>query len=329
MVHYRIYGLEVASDVPLSGVTPSPSRHEPDVVCHLRALPAEVDLIGLQREQPMFVSRLRDSQGLPILRVWRASPGGHYCLRYADGLTFVVDGDGHRVWAQWDGSVTAELASAFLLGQILGFLLHLRGYVCMHASAVAIDDRAVLFAGIQGRGKSSTAAALAKRGYPVLSDDVAPIGMDADGQLRVTPGLPRVCLWPDSAEFLYGPEVSRNLPRVQAQENKRMVGFDSRPEKFPEGPLPLGAVYLLAPRSDGATAPRIEPVGTAERLVQLLPNALVSGALDSRLRAREFEIQGAISRSVPVQRLVPSSDPEKLAELCDLVLNDVRSASLI
>jgi hypothetical protein len=327
LVHYRIYGLKVASDRELTGVVPCDGFREPDVACHLGKFPADADLGVGQSEKPIYVSRLRDSRGIPILQVWRFSRDGRYCFQFCEGVAFLIDAGGREIWAQWDQPAARELVGAFLLSPIFGFVLHLRGCVCVHASSVVIDGLAVLFAGGQGRGKSSTAAAFAERGFPVITDDVSPIRMEADGELVVVPGLPRVCLWPDSVEFVYGAGAADLFPRLEGQEEKRLVHLDSARGEFQEEPVPLGAVYMLAPRTDAPTAPKIEKLEQAERLTLLLPNGFVSSALDSEHRAREFRLHGEISRKVPVQRLVPSSHPKKLGELCELVLNDLRAAN--
>jgi hypothetical protein len=61
-----------------------------------------------------------------------------------------------------------------LMGLGLGTLCYQRGFIPLHASAVAIGGRAVALAGRHGTGKSTLAAKLADRGHLVLSDDIAP-----------------------------------------------------------------------------------------------------------------------------------------------------------
>jgi len=47
--------------------------------------------------------------------------------------------------------------------------------------------------GSAGAGKSTTAAAFASIGYPILSDDIAPI-REKGREVTVGPGSPRICL---------------------------------------------------------------------------------------------------------------------------------------
>lgn len=47
--------------------------------------------------------------------------------------------------------------------------------ICLHAAAVAMSGRLVVFPNIRRAGKSTLSAALARAGYPLFSDDVLPV----------------------------------------------------------------------------------------------------------------------------------------------------------
>lgn len=107
-----------------------------------------------------------------------------------------------------DGStISIELAQgaslndmrAFLLGSAMGALLHQRGFLPLHASAVEIDGNAVAFCGTSGAGKSSIALNLIKRGHRLLCDDICSIDL-ASGTPRLWPGLVNLKLWRESLE---------------------------------------------------------------------------------------------------------------------------------
>ena len=255
MVHYQLYGLEVVSDRVLTGLAPSDASREPDVVCRLGQLPAGFDVAELQQQKPGYSSRILDAQGVPILRIWRHCSSGDYCFQYCEGLTFLIDKASGRIWAQWIDGVSDELVTAFFLSQVLAFVLHLRGCVCFHASSVVIEGRAVLFAGNPGRGKSSTAAAFAERGCPVLADDVSALRSVPGAGLLALPGPARVCLWPDSAEFVYGPAAAEELPEFVPWENKRLVRLDRSPGKYQRSRR-RSAPFICSPREATIPPPR-------------------------------------------------------------------------
>ena len=62
----------------------------------------------------------------------------------------------------------------FLLGPALAVLLHQRGRLVLHAGAVAVNGRVAAFLGGPSWGKSTTTAALDRRGHGIMADDVDP-----------------------------------------------------------------------------------------------------------------------------------------------------------
>jgi hypothetical protein len=266
-----------------------------------------------------YISPLRDAKGDPALAVWEAGGGHFFRLRYADGTEFLVSRSGARVWGAWPDSLTLDDTATYLLGPILGFVLRLRGGVCLHASAVALADRAVALLGQAGAGKSTTAAAFARCGVPVLSDDVAPLE-DRGGTILVQPGSPRLRLWSDSAQALFGAPDA--LPLLTPNWNKRYLDLGADDWPFQEKPLALGAVYVLGERSEDPGAPFVEPLSPRQGLMELVGNTYVNYLLDRTMRAREFGLLGRLVRSVPVRRVVPHEDPARLAALCQVIVKD-------
>jgi hypothetical protein len=97
-------------------------------------------------------------------------------------------------------------------------------------------------------------------------------------------------------------------------------------ERFDAAPLPLRAIYVLAPR-DTKNAPRLEPMGAVEGMLALVANAYVGWFPDRAAQAREARILGRVAGAVPILRAVPHTNPALLPRLCELVENDVRQRS--
>ena len=76
---------------------------------------------------------------------------------------------------RWADRFSLEDVAPYLLGQALGLAQRLRGTVCLHASGIVLSEGAIAIVGPQGAGKSTTAAAFLRLGYPVLADDVVPV----------------------------------------------------------------------------------------------------------------------------------------------------------
>jgi hypothetical protein len=247
-----------------------------------------------------------------------------YCL-YDDGTAFLVGRSGDRIWATWPEDLTLEDTATYLLGPILGFVLRLRQTVCLHANAIAIADRVVVLVGTAGAGKSTTAAAFAQQGYPILSDDVVPI-VDRGDTFLIQPAYPRIRLWDESVRALYG--TNNALPRLVPTHptwDKRYLDLSQPGYKFQTEPLPLAAIYYLNARSDDPRCPYIEPMVTQECLITLITNTYTNYLLDKRLRAHEFELLSRLIKHIPVCQLNPHTQIDRLPDLLTTVLADLQT----
>jgi hypothetical protein len=278
--------------------------------------------MSAERRSLTFVSSDLDASGEPALRIWRLADGACLYLAYCDGMEFWVDREGTSVWARWPAASSLEDAATFLLGPVLGLLLRLRGVTCLHASAVVFDDRAVAFVGEEGAGKSTTAAAFARRGHPVISDDVVAI-VERDGAFHVLPAYPYLSLWPDSVKMLYGPE--RTLPTFSANWDKRVLSLAEARLRFEKKSLPLGAIFILGERSSESAAPFLETLSAQDSLVALLANSYATGMLDKDMRAQEFALLGRMLSSVPVRRVRPHQESTQIDRLCEVIRSGYRS----
>ncbi|MGA8222606.1 MAG: hypothetical protein WB780_13215 [Candidatus Acidiferrales bacterium] len=263
-----------------------------------------------------FVSSERDEAGEPALRIWKIADGAYLHIAYWDGMQFWLNREATAVWATWPETSSLEDAATFLLGPILGFLLRLRGVTCLHASAVVFDGRAVAFVGDAGAGKSTTAAAFARRGHPVLTDDVVAI-VERDGAFHVLPAYPYLSLWPDSVKMLYGPE--KTLPAFSTNWDKRVLSLAEDHLRFEEKSVPLAAILILGERCSEQAAPFLETLTPQECLVSLVANSYATGMLDKEMRAREFALLGRMLASVPLRRVRPHQDSAQIDNLCEVI----------
>jgi hypothetical protein len=251
--------------------------------------------------------------------VWKAGGGCYFRLLYTDGTEFLVSRSGAEVWATWLEPMTLDDTATYLLGPILGVVLRLRSAVCLHASAVALGGWAVALVGPAGAGKSTTAAAFARRGFPVLSDDVSSLGVRGE-TLLVHPGNPRLRLWSQSAQALFGAPDA--LPRLTPNWDKLCLDLGGNDFAFQATPLSLGAVYVLGKRSGNMRAPYMEPLSLQESFLELVRNAYVASWLDRAMMVMDFELFGRLVRCVPVRRVIPHEDPTRLPALCQAILDD-------
>ena len=305
---YTAYGLTLQTKQPLPGLIPTSSHTPVDVW---------VDLMGESQPPSTEVEVL--SSGLKVLS---KEDGTFFHLWFrGDGqLDFEINSQGDRISATWTRSVLEEV-TGLLLGQVLGCTLRLRGTLCLHACVVKIGHHAIVIVGETGAGKSTTAAALAKRGHAILSDDIAVINYSARDWL-VEPGYPRLRLWPKSINALYGSEIG--LERIFSFSEKRFVNLteNSSKRQFHREPVPLAAIYILGERQEVAIS-TIEPIPAMEAVMMLMRHRSINHLkLDSDKQAREFAGFSRVAMKVPVRQVTPRNNLEALPQLCDVLEED-------
>src|SRR6185295_19915932 len=206
------------------------------------SLPTWLHEVSDTHIETSYIADYKSECGEPALRVFRVLDGKYYRLYYADQTEFLVDRAGTEVWAEWSVPLTLEDTATYLLGPVMGFVMLLRGIVCLHASAIAVGDKAIALLGPAGSGKSTTAAAFSDRGYNVLAEDVVTLD-DRGRHFLVRPGYPCIRLWPASVKALYGSES--HLPRLTPNWDKCYLDLKGQ---FHTDPLPLAAIYQLGER---------------------------------------------------------------------------------
>jgi len=320
---YRAYGLGINSSCRIAGLQPALLQQgeidlqfedglEPDWARNLHALPS---LILSQRSEPA-------GSADPSFLLTQYGRAEGFELSYSDGTRFVVNDAAGLVWGTYQHPLAAEDMATYFLGPVLGFVLRRRNIACLHASGIELLSRAVCFCGDAGYGKSTTAAALALRGFPVLAEDIVALA-ESGGEFCAVPGYPRVCLWPESVAMLLGREDA--LPRLTPVWEKQYLELDGQRAKFADAKLPVGILYLFSPRSDDREAPRVEKIGPREALLELVQNTYMNWVLDREQRAKEFDALCRLIQRVPVRRILPHAKPERMPALCELILKDARA----
>jgi hypothetical protein len=247
-------------------------------------------------------------------------PGGNYFgFFYSDGARFAIERKGREVWADWPENYTLEDACTYLLGPVMGFVLRLRGITSLHASAVVVGDFAVALVGCPGAGKSTTAAAFARCGFPVLADDVVALA-DREERFFVEPGYPRLNLWPDSLRALFGSDEAS--PRITPTWDKRYIPLGENGYRFTSEALPLGAIYCLGTRDPSLTDPVLDDLTGGEAVTTLVANTQVNYLLDREMRGQEFDVLSRLVARVPIRRVRPPADPSALPKTCRTIAAD-------
>src|SRR3954464_14861332 len=140
---YRLFGLNLRSEIGLAGLAPAVEAGVADVEIGFGRVPSG--------DYPPGYSATAGGTLLAVAKV------GRYFIR--EGREIVIE--------PAEGASERNLR-LFLLGSAFGALLHRRGPLPLHANAIDLGRRAVAFSGHSGAGKSTIAAWFHDRGYPVL-----------------------------------------------------------------------------------------------------------------------------------------------------------------
>ncbi len=234
--------MTIAATQPLPGLATSTTSGPPDVFLHL-GIPAPWPHASASVH---FSSEHSTPDGCPIVIVRRAAEGFHF--QYADGTDVWVSESGSDVWCTWRAGTAIEDTATYLTGPVLGFVLRLKGALALHASAVQIDDSALLIVGPHGAGKSTTAAALGARGFAVITDDVLHARRSAHEWLA-EPFVGSLRLWESGAALALG--ASSELPPLTPTWDKRGLAMGTHGIQPALAAVPIGAVAFLQPRARG------------------------------------------------------------------------------
>lgn len=248
MWRYRIAGIEVATDIPLPGAQiPASVATVPEVTIRRGPVPQTLD--GATSSGGDWMMR-QDSF------LWRVPHVARFLIRGGREIEFSVED------AADEGDVVI-----YLLGSAFGILLHQRGYLVLHASAVEVRGKAVLFCGPSGAGKSTLAAALSNAGYAFLNDDVCHIRVDGGIEPKIAPDGRFLKLWGDALHQLTledrkGAAVGKSLDKF----------YVAPPDARRAEAVPLGAAYGLRAGS-GAQPIAFEKLDAAQAVMLFRENA--------------------------------------------------------
>jgi hypothetical protein len=284
MLHtYSAFGLGIHSELPLPELAPLPAP------CDLRI-------------------RLEGNPTPPAGRSRWLELSRQQALLYLEGMGIFKLLAGREVVLEPLGEARHSLLRMYLLGTVMAILLYQRGRLALHASSVCVNGRAAAFLAESGRGKSSLAAALLKRGHRPLSDDVTPVEF-AGETAQVYPGCSYLKVDPQVAALLG--QDARLLEPIDPSESKFRWDFPAPPTREP---VPLTHVFVL----EQGQATEIRPLRPQEAVIELIRNSYPTRLLRAS-DPHHLAQCGQLARGVKMARLRRSACLSDLPELARCV----------
>lgn len=149
----------------------------------------------------------------------------------------------------------------YLLGSAMGIIYHQRHIHPLHAACVTNNNTAVALAGDSGEGKTTLAYAMTRRGYGLLTDDVAPLTHERN-TILVHREKPVFKIWEQTAAHFSVP--TDNLAAISNRENKYYLPSDNSHGNA----CPLKALVVLV-SDDSYQAPTLQRVPKLQALAYI------------------------------------------------------------
>jgi hypothetical protein len=236
------------------------------------------------------------------------------CLLTLPHLGRLLVESGNRLTAALNPGGTPAEIGTLIAGTGMATALYQRGRLCLHASGVAKDGRAILIAGYSGAGKSTLASALVQRGFDFISDDVCAIEARADGQFEVVQSYPSLRLHDDS----YGQFATDGLWRtVDPLDEKHRL----QPAANTGAPVRAVVTRICHLQTGPVSVPTGEAIRGIER-VELVQKNLFRPRLATIVgdKRRLLEMSVGLGQQLEVRRIVRPPAGFALDRLCALAV---------
>lgn len=221
--------------------------------------------------------------------------------------------DGNKIIIDLKKNTADKEVRLFLLGSAFGALFIQRGLLPIHGSAIKFDDKAVVFSGQSGVGKSSVAANFVKKGFQFLADDISLI----NDELLLQPSFPNLKIWDDILKKINLENESLNKIRPEIKK------FDLRSNSsFYNQTLPVKAIFILSTKnSSGFDFEEVKGIAKFNAIKNNTYRYKFIDGLEKQLE--HFKILNKLLPEIKVYRVSRPQAPVMLNEFTDFILNIV------
>lgn len=208
--------------------------------------------------------------------------------------------------------------SSWIFGSVLGFAMCVRRATLLHGSVVAINGRAVGLLGVSGAGKSTLAAAFVAAGHAVLADDHLVAAPHGQGYWAL-PGPPQLRLWPTSLPVL---DAEADAPAFWVDVEGKHHLAPAR-DAYCSVPLPLAAIYILAPRDPARADVAIDKLSPAAALNGLMNQRFCATPLWPTYATETLAALSSLAQQTPVHLLYRPNGLDTLPSIVDAIHWDI------
>jgi hypothetical protein len=254
--------------------------------------------------------------GAPWTSFWRVEGG--YLARFPGLADFEISLDGRQISVWRVPGIPTSATDNLYLNQAIPLALSRQGALILHACAIEIEERCVIFAGASGRGKSTLTASFATSGHRFLTDDGLHLSLQ-EGQLMALPSHPSIRLWADSQDALMPPDVASAEPADYTTKARFLA--DASLAYCPE-PRRVHSLFFLG--SGECDEVRIEPMRPQAALVELVRHSFLLDIDEHRMLANHFDEISRIANRGCLYHLDYPRRYDMLAELRRTIVDHIQ-----
>lgn len=298
---YHIYGLNIISDFCIPDLI---TTENPSEIMVLKGKVPE-NIIGATVNNEFFQAS-RDEL------IFRIKGIGKYYIS-----------KGNLIIIELEEKANFNTVKLYLLGTAFAALLLQRCIIPIHGSAVVINDKCIIITGESGVGKSTLSSGFLKRGFSLLTDDVAALTFDNEGCVFVQPSYPQQKLWRDSIE-IFGGKVN-SYTQIYNETDKFAVPIH---ENFMKKPMPLSAVFEL--KKGDYTDVQIQNISGMHKLSLLMNNTYRPQLLNFfNLYENHFKQCTLIANRISAYRLIRPENIFSTDKLIKIILDNFENDQIV
>lgn len=291
--YYRVFGWNVSSEIELKELWEGDGHAAIDVIIRKADLPE------------LLEGAVKKGIGFQI-------KPKHYFLTIDKVAKFHVI-DGKEILVDIHPEAQLKDVKVFLYASVFGGLCHLRHTLPLHAGAIMHKGEAYLFTGNTGAGKSTTVAALQKRGYAVLTDDLAPVKFNASNQATISQGISRIKLWGDALDRIAIPYLPEDQIRDEIKKFHTAVN-----QKLDDKDFFVKKIFILEPH--GKEELVCTELKGKEKIVEVMKHTFRTQLIEGfGLKQNHFEKSAHLINQIRIFKIRQPRKVNKLEELTDLI----------
>jgi hypothetical protein len=296
MFYYWAFGLKVAAEIEFPELYPISEEGYPDVIILLGNVPAEIQVENGFKSDHITI-------------------GQHLFLLHIKGVGSYFVEEGSRITISVHSNASFNEVRLFCLSNAFAAMLHQRKLIPLHAAGFIFKDKVVMLLGPSGVGKSTTLAALMKKGYAPFSDDICIPHKSGSVDWFVTSSYPMLKYWENTMAKLDIVE-SKEKFRLRTDINKFGIFFH---EQFTCEPHRIKLLILLKEDLQSASV-TLETITGIEAFRLLHAEAYRGEYLEyENMIQEQFNLISALANDIPAVSITRPATKDSMDEVAGLI----------